>query len=344
MTLFALTLGLAPAQPAAPPPIPDMPAAVAPGVPGALAPVVPAPAHPAYAGVFPAAPAADVGPSPIAAAVAGPAARRAFESDHEFDGFINPVSNPIFAKDPRSNTWARFLFINNNFPGSHAAFGGGNAQAYGMQVNVAVTERLAIIADKDGYATLNPRLGAASHGWLNLAAGLKYTLIRDVENQFLFAAGLMYEIPSGEAAVFQNNGGGFITPFISYGKEFCDHWHFIGNHGYSFALDQGAGSSFFYHSFHLDREIGGWFYPLIEANWFHYTGGGTLLPRAVGDGDGLLNLGTQGMSGRSLFSTAVGAKVKFSEHLYLGGAYEVALSDYKGILNNRIIADLVVRY
>ncbi|MFO0798426.1 MAG: hypothetical protein U0804_13195 [Gemmataceae bacterium] len=213
-----------------------------------------------------------------------------------------------------------------------------------MQVNVALTERLTLIADKDGYADVYPRGAASSHGWLNIAAGLKYTLVRDVENQFLFAAGLMYEVPSGEAAVFQNTGGGFLTPFVSYGKEFGEHWHVIGNNGYSFALDQSTGSSFLYTSLHLDREIGGWFYPLVEANWFYYTGGGTNLPRAVGEGDGLLNLGTAGMSGRMMFSTAVGAKAKLGEHLYLGGAYEVALSEYKGLLNNRVIVDLVLRY
>lgn len=33
-----------------------------------------------------------------------PAGRRLFQSDHEFDDFVAPVSNPVFAKDPRSNT------------------------------------------------------------------------------------------------------------------------------------------------------------------------------------------------------------------------------------------------
>lgn len=32
------------------------------------------------------------------------ASRKPFESDHEFDGFVGPISNPVFSKDPRSNT------------------------------------------------------------------------------------------------------------------------------------------------------------------------------------------------------------------------------------------------
>jgi hypothetical protein len=41
-----------------------------------------------------------------------------------------------------------------------------------MPLNVALTERLAFIADKDGYAVLNPRRAVPSRaGWLNLAVG-----------------------------------------------------------------------------------------------------------------------------------------------------------------------------
>lgn len=68
------------------------------------------------------------------------------------------------------------------------------------------------------------------------------------------------------------------------------------------------------------------------------------MPRVIGEGDGLLNLGTQGMQGRQLFTTALGAKIKFSSRLYAGAAYEFPLSDYKGILNNRVTFDMVLRY
>lgn len=280
---------------------------------------------------------------PTAGALAAPVARRAFESDKAFEGFVNPVTNPILAKDPRSSTWARILILNNNLPGSHP-LGGGNVQAYGMQVNIALTERLTFIADKDGYADVNIRNVPHTGGWLNVAAGLKYTFIRDVENQFLAAAGVMYEIPSGESDAFQGHGSGQITPFLTWGKQVCDNWHILATHGYTAAVNQTTDSSFFYHSLHVDRAINGWFYPLVEVNWFQYTQGGNRLPRPVGEADGLINLGTQGMAGRQLLSTAVGAKMRFSEHLYAGVAYEFALTGYKGLLNNRITADLVVRY
>lgn len=335
MNLFSLTLAagvIAPAQPPVQlPSLSGSPGVAATEQPGTPPTAEPPAVHPAYeGGAFP-------------SSVVAPPARRRFESDHAFDGFVNPVSNPVLAKDPRANTWVRFLFINNNFPGSHP-FGGGNAQVYAMQVNVALTERLAFIADKDGYIVSYPKNTPSFDGWANIAAGLKYTLIRNVERQFVLAVGLMYEIPTGSSNAFQGTGSGIYSPFVTYAKQFGEHTHFMATHGLSVPGDQNRNSTFFYHSWHLDREMWGWFYPLVEMNLFHYTAGGNQLPPVVGEGDGLLNLGTSGMDGKVLLTTAVGAKFKLSNHAYAGVAYEFPLTDYKGLLNNRITVDFVLRY
>ena len=52
-----------------------------------------------------------------------------FMSDHEFDDFISPVSNPIWFEDPRSLTELRMLFINQMIPES-SVLGGGDFQIY----------------------------------------------------------------------------------------------------------------------------------------------------------------------------------------------------------------------
>ena len=116
--------------------------------------------------------------------------RGLFQSDREFEGFVGPISNPVLSKDPRSNTHARVLFVNNNIPASHP-LGGGNIQVYGLQLNLALTERLSFIADKDGIGRLAPRNAASQTGFLNIAAGLKYTFYRNVETQTLAAVGFM---------------------------------------------------------------------------------------------------------------------------------------------------------
>lgn len=173
--------------------------------------------------------------------------RGLFESDHAFDGFIGPISNPVYAKDPRALTEARLLFVNNQIDPAHP-LGSGSLQAYGLQLCLALTDRLSFIADKDGYASISPGVGPNRTGWLNVAAGLKYAFIRDVEKQRLLTGGFMYEMPTGEAEVFQGHGDGIFTIFSTFGQEFGCHNHFVANLGYNFPLNQDLNSSFIYFS------------------------------------------------------------------------------------------------
>ena len=269
--------------------------------------------------------------------------RRPFESDRAFGGFIGPITNPILSKDPRSLTEARLLFIHNNIPGDHP-LGGGDFQVYAMQARVALTERLTLIADKDGYAAINPGAGGTLDGWLNINLGLKYTFVRDVENQFLMAAGFTFEPPTGEAEVFQNHGNGVMTVFSAAGKEFAGGIHLLGTVGYQFGMDGRKNSDFFYTSLHLDKQFG-WFYPLVELNWFAYTGGGDRgLPPALGEGDGLINLGTSGVAGNHLVTFAVGAKAALGDRAEAGVAWEFPLTDRKDLIDNRLTVELILRY
>src|SRR5207244_1255326 len=178
-------------------------------------------------------------------------------------GFIGPISNPILTKDPRALTEARFLFISDYITTEHP-FRGGDFQVYGLEVRAALTDRLSFIADKDGLLSIHPHVGPSETGWLNIAVGLKYAFIRDVENLL------------------------------------------------------------------LDRGWNGWLYTLAEANWFHWTQGGDRgLPPALGEGDGLINLGTSGVAGNDLVTGAVGLKAIVNRHLDIGTAYEFPLSNRK---------------
>lgn len=269
------------------------------------------------------------------------AARGLFRSDREFENFVGPISNPILSKDPRSNTYARILFVNNNVPTGHPLQG--NIQAYGLQVNLAINERLSFIADKDGAARIAPRNGPSTTGFLNIAAGFKYAFLRDVENQRIAAAGFMYEVPSGEAKVQQNQGAGAFALFLTGARQVGDNWHVLNTAGYYFPLQNSQGSSFLYNTFHIDRKIG-WFVPLAELNWFWYTSGGNRLPPAFGEGDGLINFGTRGQAGAHLVTAAFGAKALLRPWATAGFAFEVPLSNRNDILNQRLLVELILRY
>lgn len=269
--------------------------------------------------------------------------RKAFLSDTSFPDFIGPITNPILSKDPRSNTFARFLFINNVIPASNA-LAGGDFQVYALQVNIALTERLNFIADKDGIASLNPNGLPGRTGFLNIAAGLKYTFLRDVENQTLGAVGFLYEAPTGESKVFQGDGDGVMTIFGTFGQEFANKAHFLMTTGFQFPFNRSFNSTMFYASAHLDKQLFGWLYPLVELNYFYYAAGADTLPAGVGEGDGLLNLGTSGVAGNSLLFGAVGLKAILSEHLQAGVAYEFPITKTRDLLESRITAELILRY
>lgn len=269
--------------------------------------------------------------------------RRRFESDRAFEGFIGPITNPVFSKDPRSLTEARFLFIQNHIPSDHP-LGPGDFQAYAMQVRVALTERLTLIADKDGYGVIHPKGGGTQDGWLNLGVGLKYVFVRDVERQFLVSGGFMFEPQTGEADVFQSHGDGIFSFFLTSGKEFAGCHHLLGTIGYQVPVNSNQNSSNYYASVHLDRQIGR-FYPLVEMNWHHWVAGGDRgLPPILGEGDGLLNLGTSGVAGNDLVTIAVGGKFKLSRNAELGAAWEFPVSNRRDLLDNRVTVELILRY
>lgn len=277
--------------------------------------------------------------------VAGPGAERGFlESDRAFPRFIGPITNPVLSKDPRSVTEARFLFINDVLPGEEA-LGGGNFQVYALQLRAALTDRLTFIADKDGIATIHAHAIDQQTGLLNMNFGLKYVIDRDVENQFLWSAGFTYEPPMGERNVFENHGNGVLTLFTTVGKEINCHWHVLDTVGYQFGLEDSQNSSFFYNSLHVDRELFGWLYPLAEMNWFHYTHGGDRgLPPAVSEGDGLLNLGTSGVAGLDIVTLAAGVKARLGDHAETGLAWELPISNQKGLIDNRLVFEFILRY
>lgn len=255
------------------------------------------------------------------------------------------MTAPILSKDPRSLTELRPLFISNWIPKGNAALRGGDFQVYAAQVRVAITDRLTFIADKDGLATINLPGAQSQTGFLDLAAGLKYTLYRDVENQALGTIGFLYEAPTGEANVFQNHGSGVVTVFGVYGQEFGDKWHLVLNQAFQFGLDSKQNSSFFFTQVHIDKQLFGWLYPLAELNWYQYVNGGDRgLPSILGEGDGLINLGTSGMSGRDLLTAALGVKARVSRNFETGVAWETPLSSRKDLMLHRLQVEMIFRY
>jgi hypothetical protein len=123
------------------------------------------------------------------------------------DNTISPVANPIYFEDPRVTSEVRPVYMYHWLPDTFDFRGGsvplgGQVQVMALQLRYALTDRLGLIASKDGYIQFQPQhtLGHA-YGWADLAAGLKYVLVDDQDNQAIVTPGFTLTIPTGSTAL-----------------------------------------------------------------------------------------------------------------------------------------------
>jgi hypothetical protein len=261
-------------------------------------------------------------------------------SDHCFDRFISPLSNPFFFEDPRSLTEARGIFIDNNLPGR---VGGGDAQVWAGQLRGRVTENLSIIAPRLGYLQVNQQGGGSPQGFMSAPVGFKYNFIRDVDRQLLVSAGMTYFI-KGSGGAFANFGDGDYHFFLTGGKQIFDYGHWLSGTGFRIPGNSNWGTQMFYWSNQWDYEVVDHWYALFGVNWYHWMrSAGNNFTNGI-TGLDLLNLPTGGVAGRDAVTSVVGLKWKPNGNFELGGGYEYRLTQNADILNNRVYADVIFRY
>jgi hypothetical protein len=261
------------------------------------------------------------------------------QSDHQFDCFISPMTNPIFFEDPRALTEARPIFVHHKVP---LAAGSGSVNLYAVQLRARLSENVSLIATKDGYFTsTNP---IVDDGWADLAAGLKFNLVRNVEKQRLLSAGFTFEMPTGEASALQNNGDGELNLFTSWGMQLGCRAHWISATGLRQPMNTTDESTSMYWSNHFDYRVRRGLYLLTEGNWYNWTKSGVDGPIPGIEGLDVINLGSPNVTGNDIVTGAVGVKLKPNGHNEVGFAFEFPLTERRDILDNRITADWIIRY
>jgi hypothetical protein len=279
--------------------------------------------------------------------------RGLFQSDHCFDSFISPVTNPFLFVDPRSLTEVRPIFMYQSTPSHNPVFQGGDIEYFGLYASVALTERLSLIINRLGFVSSEPHNGTPDFqphtGFSEFWLGPQYTFLRNENSGTLGAFGLIFQIPTGPAQVQQDTGNLSLTPYVTLGQKICcslGDFHALGTVGYAFGTDS-ARSEYLYTSLHLDWDFLSkhCFYPLVEMNWFHYTEAGTArdVP-GMFEGRDLFNFGTRGVSGHDNLSLAVGFRYKFSECIQWGLATEWGVTGKHDLNDFRLTIDLIFRY
>jgi hypothetical protein len=274
-----------------------------------------------------------------------------FRSDHMFDGFISPVTNPFLFEDPRSLTELRPIFIYQRIPTKQQDFLGGNISFFGTQARVAFTDRWSLVVNKLGGISLNPSDRSPfgdNVGFAELWLGPKWTFYRGEENGAVAAGGLQFQLPIGSADTFQDTGSLSLVPYLSYGQNFLRDFQWgsfnvMASTGYAFSTSK-ARSDYYYLSAHLDFDVGNFhrFYPLVELNWVLNTTDGNTVPIGS-EGRDLINFGAQA-SGKGLLTAAFGGRVKISESAQLGGAFEFPMAGAKDLFRYRFTLDFILRY
>jgi hypothetical protein len=290
------------------------------------------------------------------------------ERSGRFEGFEKPVVQPYLFEDPFITTGAYPYYVWHQFP-KHSALEGGEAHVTAAQLRVAVTDRLAIIATKDGYMWKRPDnpLLKDTGGWMNLAFGAKYAIYQDEDAGRIVSLVLKYEAPSGAEDTLQGGGDGMLMPALS-GAARIGELALQGDLGGLWAIDDSQSSAFTYHLY-AGYPVADWFTPFVQLSGMHWTSGGDGSRRielsaagqnALGvkyvdvatvvalygpfEGADVANLGAPGVGGMDYVTIALGAHARLAEHVTVSAAWERPVTDHKHITRNRITTSVSLEF
>jgi hypothetical protein len=180
------------------------------------------------------------------------------KEEGKFETYVPPISSPLLNESPQIVSELRPIFWFHKLPKDSIA-GDGEVYLLALQARLALTERLAVIATKDGYAWLNmDRTLEDESGFANIALGLKYALLYRPEDEFILSIGSKYEIPSGKIDVngvrFQGGGKGLTDLFLSTEKRY-DRLGLEGSFGWTIPFDTVRQSGFVHYHAHINYEL-----------------------------------------------------------------------------------------
>lgn len=180
-------------------------------------------------------------------------------------------------------------------------------------------------------------------GWLDFSAGLKLNMIQDASAGRLLSCGFTFKSPTGESSALQGNGDGELHFFTSGARRIGDRAHWMSGFGARIPMNSTDESQSLYWSNHWDYHVCGRFYVLAEFNWYHWLKAGQDGCLCY-EGLDLFNLGTPGVAGNDIVTSAFGVKFRPGCHSEIGVAFEFPLTERRDILDNRIAVDWIVRY
>lgn len=259
-----------------------------------------------------------------------------------YDDFVMPVGMFVYFEDPFITTDLRLLYAYHQIPGG-SQLRGGQVHVAAAQIRVALTERLALIATKDGYSWVDSHITPAGDGWNDLAVGLKYALYSRPEDQFLVSGGMRWEWNNGSSDALQGGDSQELSPFVSLAKGW-EQWHFLGAVSGRLPTDHHDANYSLVWNLHLDYKLTETFRPLIEVHGIHWLSNADRLPLSVDYLD-VGSLGSSDVRGRDFFSAGVWFRWQALENVNVGLTYEFPLeSADEQLQEQRVTVSTVVSF
>jgi len=262
-------------------------------------------------------------------------------SDTCYNEYISPVTNPVYFEDPRTLSELRFMFIHQRL--DPALNSGDSFQLYAMQIRAALTDRLSLVAAKDGFIVSDNTL--LNDGWADISLGLKYNLYANPETRRLLSTGFAYQVPIGSTRTLQGDDDGEFHIYLSAATPIGCDWNWISGTGLRLPVDDADGSQMWYWSNHFDRQL--WsecWYVFAETNWYHYMSSGNNGALNGVEGGDMINLGSTGVTGNDIVTGALGIKYRPTDSMEIGIAWEAPLTNRRDLLDNRLAFDWIIRY
>jgi hypothetical protein len=263
-----------------------------------------------------------------------------------WDGFVAPMQMPYLFEDPFITTGLQLVGIYHEYPG-HSLFGGGHLGVLALQARVALTDRLAFIATKDGYVWHRPDDLPNEDGFFDISMGLKYALFQNEEENWIVSPSFRIDIPAGQKRVYSGNGDGVGIPAVSAAWGWGD-FHVLGDFGARFPFDMNAESTSLFWNLHFDYALFEHFVPLFEVGGMHWTGHGTKIqaPNPPGSFEGVdvVNLGVRSVTGNGIVIVTFGARFPITKHLSFGGSYGIPATDRDDIWKQRATMSLLLEF
>lgn len=295
--------------------------------------------------------------------------------DHQArpDGSFIPMGMPYLFEDPYITSNLQFAYLYHRFPdgsapGTGPVFDGGGAHVLALQIRLAITERIAFIATKDGLTILRPGDASAVQehtGIMDMSIGFKGSLYESKDRDFILTPAIRYEIPMGSNRLFQGFGDGVWIPSASFRwglqKLGLEGANIVGSLGGQVPVDSDDNVRSLFYNLHLDygiklnNSVVKYVVPFVEFNGMRYTrsgkgrnpihlrGGGTvplsaaqaLLRTGSFDGVDIANLGSRGMDGENFLVMGGGFRIPTTWGVSFGVMYEGPLTNRRDIQRQR---------